>query len=125
MAREFSRTDRVGSQIQRELAQLVRDELHDPRLGMITIQAVKVVRDFSHAKVYFTFIGGEMGVAEITNVLKETAPFFRHELGHRLNIRTLPQLHFVYDESIEKGAHLSALIDRAVASDKKRSNDKE
>lgn len=123
MAREFSRTDRVGSQMQRELAQLVRDELHDPRLGMITIQAVKVVRDFSHAKVYFTFIGGEMDVAETTKVLKETAPFFRHELGHRLNIRTLPQLHFVYDESIEKGAHLSALIDRAVASDKKRSNE--
>ncbi len=125
MAREFSRTDRVGSQMQRELAQLVRDELHDPRLGMITIQAVKVVRDFSHAKVYFTFIGGEMGVAETTKVLKDTAPFFRHELGHRLNIRTLPQLHFVYDESIEKGANLSALIDLAVASDKKRSNENE
>ncbi len=123
MAREFSRTDRVGSQIQRELAQLVRDELNDPRLGMITIQAVKVVRDFSHAKVYFTFIGGDMDVAETTRVLKETAPFFRHELGHRLNIRTLPQLHFVYDESIEKGAHLSALIDSAVANDKKKSDD--
>ncbi len=125
MAREFSRTDRVGSQIQRELAQLVRDELNDPRLGMITIQAVKVVRDFSHAKVYFTFIGGEMDVAETTHVLKETAPFFRHELGHRLNIRSLPQLHFVYDESIEKGAHLSALIEQAVASDKKRHNEDE
>ncbi len=125
MAREFSRTDRVGSQIHRELAQLVRDELSDPRLGMITIQAVKVVRDFSHAKVYFTFIGGDMDVAETTKVLKETAPFFRHELGHRLNIRTLPQLHFVYDESIEKGAHLSALIDQAVASDKKKSNENE
>ncbi len=125
MAREFSRTDRVGSQIQRELAQLVRDELNDPRLGMITIQAVKVVRDFSHAKVYFTFIGGEMDVAETTKVLKETAPFFRHELRHRLNIRTLPQLHFVYDESIERGAHLSALIDQAVASDKKKHHDEE
>ncbi len=125
MAREFSRTDRVGSQIQRDLAQLVRDELNDPRLGMITIQAVKVVRDFSHAKVYFTFIGGEMDVAETTKVLKDTAPFFRHELGHRLNIRSLPQLHFVYDDSIEKGAHLSALIDQAVESDKKKHHEKE
>lgn len=124
MAREFSRTDRVGSQMQRELAQLVRDELNDPRLGMITIQAVKVVRDFSHAKVYFTFIGGELETKEVTAVLKETAPFFRHELGHRLNIRTLPQLHFVYDESIEKGAHLSALIDQAVKSDEKKSGEK-
>ena len=123
MAREFSRADRVGSQIQRELAQLVRDELNDPRLGLITIQAVKVVRDFSHAKVYFTFIGGTLETKEVTKVLKETAPFFRHELGHRLNIRTLPQLHFVYDESVEKGAHLSALIDRAVESDEKKSSD--
>ncbi len=125
MAREFSRTDRVGSQIQRELAQLVRDELRDPRLGMITIQAVKVVRDFSHAKVFFTLIGGDMDIKETTSVLKETAPFFRHELGHRLNIRTLPQLHFVYDDSIEKGAHLSALIEQAVASDKKKTDDDE
>ena len=125
MAREFSRTDRVGSQIQRELAQLVRDELNDPRLGMITIQAVKVVRDFSHAKVYFTVLGGEMGVAETSKVLKETAPFFRHELGHRLNIRSLPQLHFEYDESIEKGAQLSALIEQAVESDKKKHHDEE
>jgi ribosome-binding factor A len=123
MAREFSRADRVGSQIQRELAQLVRDELNDPRLGLITIQAVKVVRDFSHAKVYFTFIGGTLDTKEVTKVLKETAPFFRHELGHRLNIRTLPQLHFVYDESVEKGAHLSALIDQAVESDEKKSSD--
>jgi ribosome-binding factor A len=125
MAREFSRTDRVGSQIQRELAQLVRDELNDPRLGMITIQAVKVVRDFSHAKVYFTVLGGEMDVTETTKVLKETAPFFRYELGHRLNIRSLPQLHFEYDESIEKGAHLSALIEQAVESDKKKQHDDE
>lgn len=125
MAREFSRTDRVGSQIQRELAQLVREELKDPRLGMITIQAVKVVRDFSHAKVYFTFIGGKLETKEVTKVLKDTAPFFRHELGHRLNIRTLPQLHFVYDESIEKGSYLSSLIDKAVASDMKKSNEEE
>ncbi len=125
MAREFSRTDRVGSQIQRELAQLVREELKDPRLGMITIQAVKVVRDFSHAKVYFTFIGGEFETKDVTKVLKDAAPFFRHELGHRLNIRTLPQLHFVYDESIEKGSYLSSLIDKAIESDRKKSNDKE
>lgn len=125
MAREFTRTDRVGSQVQRELAQLVRDELDDPRLGMITIQAVKVVRDFSHATVYFTFIGGELEVKEVTKVLKDAAPFFRHELGHRLNIRTLPQLHFVYDESVERGAQLSALIDKAVEADADKSREKE
>lgn len=125
MAREFTRTDRVGSQMQRELAQLVRDELDDPRLGLITIQAVKVVRDFSHATVYFTFIGGELDTKEVTKVLKDAASFFRHELGHRLNIRTLPQLHFVYDESVEKGAQLSALIDQAIENDEHKSSEKE
>ncbi len=122
MAREFSRTDRVGSQMQRELAMLVRDELDDPRLGMVTIQAVRVVRDFSHAKVYFTVIGGELDVKETTRVLKEAAPFFRHELGHRIKIRALPELLFVYDESIERGMHLSALIEEAVGLDHDKSD---
>ncbi len=123
MAREFSRTDRVGSQMQRELAQLIRDELDDPRLGMVTVQAVQVVRDFSHAKVYFTILGGSLSEKETTTLLNEAAPFFRHELRHRLNIRSLPMLHFLYDESIEKGAHLSALIDEAVESDRERHRD--
>ncbi len=111
--------------MQRELAQLVRDELDDPRLGLITIQAVKVVRDFSHATVYFTFIGGSLATKDVTKVLKDAAAFFRHELGHRLNIRTLPQLHFVYDESVEKGANLSALIDQAIEIDEHKSREKE
>lgn len=120
MAREFSRTDRVGSQMQRELALLVRDELNDPRLGMITIQAVRIVRDFSYATVYFTLIGGELSNQETTAILNEAAPFFRHELGHRINLRSLPKLHFLYDESVEQGARLSALIDEAVEQDREK-----
>ncbi len=123
MAREFSRTDRVGSQMQRELAQLVRDELNDPRLGMITIQAVRIVRDFSQATVYFTVLGGELSNKETTAILNEAAPFFRHELGHRINLRSLPKLHFLYDESVERGARLSALIDEAVEEDRSKHRD--
>ncbi len=123
MAREFSRTDRVGSQMQRELAQLVRDELNDPRLGMITIQAVRIVRDFSQATVYFTVLGGELSNKETTAILNEAAPFFRHELGHRINLRSLPKLHFQYDESVERGARLSALIDEAVEEDRSKHRD--
>jgi ribosome-binding factor A len=117
MAREFKRTDRVGAQIQRELAMLVRAELDDPRLGMITIQAVRVVRDFSHAKIYFTVMAGELGALETARVLNDAAPFFRHELGRRMQLRTLPELHFVYDESVEQGEKLSNLIEQAVKSD--------
>jgi ribosome-binding factor A len=109
--------------MQRELALLVRDELDDPRLGMITIQAVRIVRDFSHATVYFTLIGGELDSKETAAILNEAAPFFRHELGHRINLRSLPKLHFLYDESVEEGARLSALIDEAVEQDREKHKD--
>ncbi len=117
MAREFKRTDRVGAQMQRELAGLVRDELDDPRLGMITIQAVRVVRDFSHAKVFFTFMAGSLDAVETRRLLNDAAPFFRHELGRRMRLRTLPELHFVHDQSIEEGERLDRLIEQAVRSD--------
>ena len=117
MAREFSRTERLGSQLQRELSVLVRDEIKDPRLGMLTIQEVRVVRDLSHAKVFFTVMGGELDVVACTHLLKEAAPLLRRELGRSLKIRSIPQLHFVHDESVERGARLSALIEGAIDSD--------
>ena len=117
MPREFSRTDRVGSQIQRELAELVRSGLDDPRLGMITIQEVRVVRDFSHAKVFFTSMASRLSPAESVRVLRDAAPFFRHELGCRMKLRTVPELHFVYDQSVEQGERLSSLIEQALQSD--------
>ena len=125
MAREFSRTDRIGSQMQRDLAVLVRDELNDPRLGMITIHEVRVVRDLSYAKVFFTVMGGTLDRRQTQRLLNEAGPFFRHELGRRMKIRTLPELHFVYDESIERGEQLSALIERAVEEDREHETGKE
>jgi ribosome-binding factor A len=117
MAREFNRTDRVGAQIQRELAELVRTGFDSRKMGMITIQAVQVVRDFSHAKIYFTFLGGELDQQAVTKALKQAAPHLRHELGQRMRMRTVPELHFVHDESIERGSRLTSLIEQAVKSD--------
>ncbi|WP_428622877.1 30S ribosome-binding factor RbfA [Sedimenticola sp.] len=117
MAREFKRTDRVAAQIQRELAELVRGSFDTRKTGMITIQAVQVVRDFSHAKVYFTFLGGELDERGVTKALKQMAPKLRHELGQRIRMRTVPELHFVHDESIERGSRLTSLIEQAVKSD--------
>lgn len=117
MAREFKRTDRIGSQIQRELAELVRSSFAVRNIGMVTIQAVQVVRDFSHAKVFFTFFGGELDQQGVTRMLKQAAPKLRHELGQRMRMRIVPELHFVYDESIERGSRLSSLIEQAVQSD--------
>jgi len=117
MAREFSRTDRVGSQVQRELALLIGSELDDPRLGMLTIQEVRVSKDFSHAKVFYTSLGSTLEPPEIGRILKEAAPFLRHELGRRVKMRTTPELRFIHDESVERGERLSSLIEDAVKSD--------
>ena len=122
MAKEFSRSRRVGEQIQRELAELVQRELKDPRLGMITISAVEVSRDMSVAKVYFTVLGDESHDEKSSlQALEHAGGFLRRELGHRMRLRSVPELRFHYDHSIEKGSRLSALINEAVASDKEHS----
>ncbi len=114
MTREFSRTNRVASQMQRELATIICEELKDPRLGMITIQEVRVARDLSHAKVYVTVIGGDLDVAGNVKQLNGAAGFMRTMLARRVKLRTVPELHFVFDESIERGARLTSLIEQAV-----------
>lgn len=118
MPRDFPRTRRVGEQIQRELAALIRDGVKDPRVGMVTISAVEVSRDLAHAKVFITVLGDETAKRDSLAALNKAAGFLRHELGQRMLTRTVPQLRFVYDESIERGSRLCALIDAAVASDK-------
>ncbi|BAP43454.1 30S ribosome-binding factor RbfA [Pseudomonas sp. 21LCFQ02] len=119
MAKEYSRTQRIGDQMQRELAQLIRREVKDPRLGLVTITAVDVSRDLSHAQVYVTVMGqdGNDEVAQSIKVLNTAAGFLRMQIGREMKLRTVPQLHFRYDESVSRGAHLSALIERAVAED--------
>jgi ribosome-binding factor A len=111
--REFQRTDRLGAELQRELAAVLRDEVRDPRLGLVTIQEVRVTRDMSHAKVYFTCLNDDAKATEAF-LNRKLASFLRRELSHRVRARAMPQLHFVYDESIERGRHLSELIDKAV-----------
>lgn len=126
MPREFSRTHRVSEQMQRELAQLIRDEIKDPRVGgLITVSAVEVSRDFGHAKVYITIMDDQQDRKETIAVLNKAAGFLRHEIGSRMTMRTIPQLHFHYDESIERGTYLSSLIDSAIESDQARSSDKQ
>lgn len=125
MPREFSRTQRVSEQMQRELAQLIRDEIKDPRVGgLITVSAVDVSRDFGHAKVYITIMDDQQDRKETIAVLNKAAGFLRHEIGSRMTMRTIPQLHFHYDESIERGSYLSSLIDSAIESDQAKLSNK-
>ena len=110
----FQRSDRVAEQVRRDLADLIRTELKDPRVGMISLTAVELTPDYAHAKVFFTTLNSDH-LEEIERGLKRAAGFLRRELGKRIHIHTLPELHFVYDNSIEHGASMSLLIDQANA----------
>jgi ribosome-binding factor A len=115
MPRDFSRTLRVAEQIQRELADLVRMEVKDPRVGMVTLTGVEVAADYGHAKVFFTLLGDVSQVEAATEGLNHAAGYLRRELGRRIKLRTIPQLHFTFDTSVERGMRLSRLIDSAVS----------
>lgn len=120
MAKEYSRTQRIGDQMQRELSDLIRREVKDPRVGLVTITAVDVSRDLGHAKVFITVMGqdGVDAVPQTLKALTSAASFLRLHLGRVMQLRSVPQLHFHFDESVSRGVHLSALIERAVAEDR-------
>jgi ribosome-binding factor A len=118
--RHSPRSARIGDEIQREISQLLRDEVKDPRVGKVTVTHVEVTPDLSHAKVLVTDLAGREHAGETVAALARTAGFLRSELARRLSLYTVPQLAFVYDDSIESGLELSQLIDKAVAEDRKR-----
>ena len=103
---------RVADQIQRDVAELIRD-LKDPRIGMVTLQAVEVTPDYAHAKVFFSLLVGDP--VECETALNEAAGFIRNSLFKRLQIHTVPTLHFVFDRSTERAAELNMLINQANA----------
>jgi ribosome-binding factor A len=114
------RLRRVADQIQRELSEIVRTELKDPRVGMITFTGAEVSPDLAHAKVFFTSLAGEPQRAETLAGLGRAAGFLRTKLGARLKTHIVPELHFAYDESVESGIRLTHLIEEAVAADAAR-----
>jgi ribosome-binding factor A len=118
MPREFPRALRVADQIQRELAVLIRDEVKDPRMGMASISGVEVSRDMAHAKVFVSVLGEEQVAMDSLEALNHAAGFLRRELGRRMRLRSVPQLRFIHDRSLEEGARMSALIDEALGTRK-------
>lgn len=109
-----NRSFKVADQIQRDLTELIARELKDPRVGMVTIQAVEVTPDYAHAKVFFSVLTGDP--VETTESLGQAAGFLRSGLFKRLHIHTVPTLHFVFDRTTERAADMNALIAQAVAS---------
>ena len=116
--REFSRGERIGTELLRDLTLILRRGVKDPRLGDITLHEVRVTRDLAHAQVFFTCFPLDADHAAQQKLLNGSlAGFLRSELAKTTRLRTVPELHFVHDESIARGEHLSALIEQAVARD--------
>jgi len=118
--REFARSKRVEEQLKRLLPELIRREVKDPRVGPVTITAVELSRDLSHARVYFTPFAGQGDAGAYLAALRGAAGFLRRGLRHALRLRVTPELDFRIDESVERGARLSGLIAEAVAADERR-----
>lgn len=118
----FERADRVAEQIRRELADLLRFRLKDlriaPKLALVNLTAVEVTPDYAHAKVFYTSLADAAGSQLIDDGLRRSAGFLRRELGRRIRLHHIPELHFVFDPTVGEGARLSKLIDAAVASDR-------
>jgi ribosome-binding factor A len=109
----YARSDRVNEQIRRDLADIIRSELKDPRIGMISLTGVEVTPDYAHATVFFTTMTDRSAVDTILAGLKKSAGFLRVQLGKRIKIHQIPELHFKFDESLERGIELSQLIEQA------------
>ncbi len=120
MPREFARCKRVSEQIHRLLADLIRQEIKDPRLSLVSINEVVVSRDLSHAKFYFGMLNPDCDVSDVLAGLNRANGFLRSQLARELGIRHVPELHFQYDDSAARGAELSSLISAAVSDDLQR-----
>lgn len=127
MPNDFSRSERVGDTLQRELASLIQHEVRDPRVGMVNINAVRVSRDLRSARIFVTYVEqlDEQAIQQSIQVLNKAAGFLRSKLHNRIIMRVMPQLHFEYDESIMRAAHLTDLIDAAVKTDRQHAEARE
>ncbi|EGI74502.1 30S ribosome-binding factor RbfA [Pseudoalteromonas sp. SR43-6] len=117
--REFSRTDRVAQQIQKEIAVILQREIKDPRLGMVTVSAVEVSRDLSYAKIFITVFNtqDEDAAKQSAKVLNEATGYIRSLLGKRIRARIMPELKFVVDNSLMEGMRISNLVDSIIRED--------
>lgn len=111
MAREFKRSARVASQMQKELAIILQQGMKDPRIGFITVNEVELSKDLTSAKVYITALGADaQGQADNIKWLNDAAPYIRSEMGHRMRLRSVPYIKFYYDTSFETGMRVSELL---------------
>jgi len=119
MPREFSRSERMAGQLRRELAEIVRDEIKDPRLGFVSFTEVRMSRDLSHAVIYCSVLNSE-DQAESIEILNRAVGFIRKEIARRIRARIVPTLKFAIDDSVMRGAAMDSLISKAIEKDNRR-----
>lgn len=115
---DYSRSDRVSEQIKRELAMLIRNEIKDPRVGMVSIIDVRVTKDLKIAKVYFDTLQEDMAESS-SDGLNNASSYLRRSLGKALKLRSTPSLEFIYDDTEIRANELEARIKQAIESDRK------
>ncbi|MCC4799674.1 30S ribosome-binding factor RbfA [Enterovibrio norvegicus] len=121
MAKEFSRTQRVSQQVQKEIALILQREIKDSRIGMVTVSGVDVSRDLAYAKVHVTFLTtGDQTAEEGLEALNEQAWYVRTLLGKAIRLRITPEVIFIFDQSLTEGMRISNLVSQAVKSDEER-----
>ena len=121
MKRDFSRTDRVSQQIQKEVAMIIQREIKDPRVGMATVSTVEVSRDLSFARVFVTVYNTEQQQAsKAVEILNEASGFIRSLLGKRIRARIMPQLRFMLDNSLVDGMRISNYVDEVMRGDREK-----
>ncbi|EOE6117466.1 30S ribosome-binding factor RbfA [Vibrio cholerae] len=124
MPKEFSRTQRVAQQLQKELAMILQREVRDSRLGMVTISDVEVSRDLAYAKVFVTFLCiGEQTPESCLAALREHEVQIRMMLGKQIRLRLTPEIRFYYDNTLVEGMRISNLVTEVINSDKRRKHE--
>ena len=119
MPKDFSRSERVGDAIQKELATIINNHMRDPRIGMVNVNAVDVTSDLSIAKIFVTFVAidNEAQIQLQIKTLNNAASFLRTKIAASISLRITPKLLFIYDSSVSYGQQLSSLIDQAIQQD--------
>ncbi|AHG73529.1 MULTISPECIES: 30S ribosome-binding factor RbfA [Mannheimia] len=122
MSREFKRSDRVAQELQKEVAVILQREVKDPRIGMVTVSDVEVSRDLAYAKIFVTFLfdNDREAIVQGMKGLEKASPYIRTLLGKAMRLRIVPELRFIYDESLVEGMRMSNLVSNVIKNDEEK-----
>ncbi|WP_281772759.1 MULTISPECIES: 30S ribosome-binding factor RbfA [Haemophilus] len=119
MSREFKRSDRVAQELKKEVAVILQREVKDPRIGMVTVSDVEVSRDLAYAKIFVTFLfdNDQEAIHQGMKGLEKASPYIRSLVGKAMRLRIVPELRFIYDESLVEGMRMSNLVSNVIRED--------